>query len=255
MTVLSRPAALVTGARRGIGRAIALRLAESGFDIAATDVVEDEHCRSLEAEVQARGATCLVLRNDVADLGAQPGLIEAVLARFSGLHCFVSNAGIGTERGDMLDLAPETFDRVLGVNLRGAAFLGTAAARAILATGGERRSLIFVTSVSAETVSADRPDYCVSKAGLSAWAKALAVRLAPEGVPVFEVRPGIVRTDMTEVVAGRYEARIAEGLVPARRWGEGADVADAVAALASGAFQFCTGTVVDVGGGLAIPRL
>jgi NAD(P)-dependent dehydrogenase (short-subunit alcohol dehydrogenase family) len=155
----------------------------------------------------------------------------------------------------MLDLAADNFDRVLSVNLRGAAFLSLAVAKAMLATPGPGRSIVFVTSVSAAMASPERPDYCVSKAGLSMWAKALALRLAGEGIGVFEVQPGIIRTDMTAGVAAAYDERIAAGLVPARRWGEAEDIGAAVAALAGGALAFATGSVIAADGGLSIARL
>jgi NAD(P)-dependent dehydrogenase (short-subunit alcohol dehydrogenase family) len=182
--------------------------------------------------------------------------VDNVMSRFGRLDCFVSNAGIGSiARGDVLDLRPDHFDQVLAVNLRGAAFLSQAAARAMLAKPTQCRTIIFVTSVSAEMVSPERADYCVSKAGLSMWAKVFAVRLADGGIGVFEVRPGVIRTDMTAGVAARYEQRIDAGLVPARRWGEGRDVADAVAGLAGGRFRFSTGTIISCDGGLSIARL
>ncbi len=177
--------------------------------------------------------------------------------RFGRLDCFVSNAGIGSiVRGDMLDLMPEHFDRVLGVNLRGAALLSQAAAKAMLQRPGDSpRAIVFVTSVSAALASPERADYCVSKAGLAMWAQALALRLASEAIAVFEVRPGIIRTAMTDGVAADYERRIAGGLVPAGRWGEPEDVGRTVAALASGAFGFSTGTIVACDGALSVRRL
>jgi NAD(P)-dependent dehydrogenase (short-subunit alcohol dehydrogenase family) len=142
----------------------------------------------------------------------------------------------------------------MAVNLRGAAFLSQQAAKAMLGQPG-RRTIVFITSVSAEMVSPERADYCVSKAGLAMWAKNLAVRLAPEGIAVFEVRPGVIRTDMTAGVSARYDARIADGLVPAMRWGEGADIGAAVVGLVSGGFGFSTGSVIACDGALSIPRL
>ena len=155
----------------------------------------------------------------------------------------------------MLEITEESFDLVMGINLRGATFLSQEVAKAMLADRPERPGIVFITSASTELVSIDRAQYCVSKLGLSMWAKALAVRLAPEGIPVFEIRPGVIRTEMTAKVAAKYDARIADGLIPAGRWGEGEDVAAAVAALTSGQFAYATGTVINVDGGLLIPRL
>ena len=254
---MNRPLALVTGARRGIGRAVGVELARAGHDIAFTDVVEDAATVEAQQAFEAEGAQACFFKHDVAAVETHAGLVRAVEERFGAPRCFVSNAGIGAvARGDMLDLVPEHFDRVLGVNLRGAAFLSQVAARAMLAAPvDEPRSIVFITSVSAAMASPERPDYCVSKAGLSMWARALALRLAPENIAVFEVRPGIIRTDMTASVAGTYEARIAQGLVPARRWGEAEDVGRTVAALTSGAFRFATGSIIACDGALSVSRL
>jgi NAD(P)-dependent dehydrogenase (short-subunit alcohol dehydrogenase family) len=258
MSAAPRPLALVTGARRGIGRACGEALARAGFDIAATDLVLDEAAREAEAAFEALGARAAFLAHDVADVGAHRALVASVLERFDRLDCLVNNAGRGAvARGDLLDLSPENFDVVIGVNLRGTLFLTQAVARAMreAGTGDHPRSIVTISSVSAAMVSPERADYCVSKAGLSMAMKAFAVRLAPEGIAVFEVRPGIIRTDMTAAVAGRYEAAIADGLVPVRRWGEPGDVGAIVAALASGQFAFATGSVVAADGGLSLPRL
>lgn len=253
---MTRPVALITGARRGIGRAIGIALAKAGYDIAFTDIAEDEAVAEASKLFEAAGAKARFFRHDVAAVASHAGLVADVKAAFGRLDLFVSNAGIGAPiRGDMLEITEESFDLVMDINLRGAAFLSQKVARAMLADRPERPAIVFITSASTELVSIDRAQYCVSKLGLSMWAKALAVRLAPEGIPVFEVRPGVIRTDMTAKVAAKYDARIADGLIPAGRWGEGEDVAAAVAALTSGQFAYATGTVVNVDGGLLIPRL
>lgn len=253
---MTRPVALITGARRGIGRAIGIALAKAGHDIAFTDIAEDEAVAEASKLFEAAGAKARFFRHDVAAVASHAGLVADVKAKFGRLDLFVSNAGIGAPiRGDMLEITEESFDLVMDINLRGAAFLSQEVARAMLADRPERPAIVFITSASTELVSIDRAQYCVSKLGLSMWAKALAVRLAPEGIPVFEIRPGVIRTDMTAKVAAKYDARIADGLIPAGRWGEGEDVAAAVAALTSGQFAYATGTVINVDGGLLIPRL
>lgn len=253
---MTRPVALITGARRGIGRAIGVALAKAGHDIAFTDIAEDEAVAEATKLFEAAGAKARFFKHDVAAVPSHTGLVADVKAAFGRLDLFVSNAGIGAPvRGDMLEITQESFDLVMDINLRGAAFLSQEVARAMLADRPERPAIVFITSASTELVSIDRAQYCVSKLGLSMWAKALAVRLAPEGIPVFEVRPGVIRTDMTAKVAAKYDARIADGLIPAGRWGEGEDVAAAVAALTSGQFAYATGTVINVDGGLLIPRL
>jgi 3-oxoacyl-[acyl-carrier protein] reductase len=253
---MTRPVALVTGARRGIGRAIAVALAKTGHDVAFTDIVEDEAVGETVRAIEDGGAKAFFLCHDVAMTDTHGDLVDSVVHQLGAIDCFVSNAGIGSPtRGDMLDLAVGTFDQVLAVNLKGAALLSQMAARAMLARPDRRRSIVFVTSVSAALASPERADYCVSKAALSMWASNLALRLAPEGIAVFEVRPGVIRTDMTAAVATSYDERIAAGLVPARRWGEAEDVGHIVAALASGAFAFATGAIIPGDGGLSIARL
>ncbi|RUV10388.1 3-ketoacyl-ACP reductase, partial [Mesorhizobium sp. M7A.T.Ca.TU.009.01.3.1] len=176
---------------------------------------------------------------------------------FGRIDCLVNNAGVGAVvRGDLLDLEPENFDRTLGINLRGTVFLSQAVAKAMLAAPGDhQRSIITITSVSAEMASPERPDYCISKAGLSMWVKNLALRLAPENIGVFEVRPGIIRTDMTSGVTAKYDALIDGGLVPAKRWGEASDIGAVVATLADGKLGFSTGSIINVDGALSVPRL
>ncbi len=251
-----RPVAIVTGAARGIGLAIARSLAGSGFDIVAADVPGASEGEVRQA-VEAGQGRCSFVEADISDLSGHAGIVEAAVGGFGRLDCLVNNAGIGAPvRGDLLELAPEHFDRVMAVNLRGAVFLSQQAARAMLdlpAVG--RRSIVNITSVSAGMASPERPDYCMSKAALSMWTKNLALRLAPEGIDVFEVRPGIIRTGMTEGVSGKYDRLIEGGLVPARRWGEAEDVGMIVAALASGSFAFATGSVINADGALSVPRL
>lgn len=254
---MTRPVALITGARRGIGRAIGSGLAQAGYDIVFTDIIEDEAVEAAHAAFTRLGARVRFVRHDVAAIDSHAGLIETLMTEFGRLDLFVSNAGIGAPvRGDMLEIDPQSYDVVMNVNLRGAAFLSQQVARAMLRTPQTgQRAIVFITSASTELVSIDRAQYCVSKLGLSMWAKALAVRLAPEGIPVFEVRPGVIRTEMTAKVAAKYDARIADGLIPAGRWGEGEDVAQCVVGLVSGHFAYATGTVVNCDGGLMISRL
>ncbi|RUY36739.1 3-ketoacyl-ACP reductase, partial [Mesorhizobium sp. M7A.F.Ca.CA.002.07.1.1] len=196
------------------------------------------------------------VRCDIADLDTHTALVDAAMRAFGRIDCLVNNAGVGAVvRGDLLDLKPENFDRTLGINLRGTVFLSQAVAKAMLAAPGDQRSIITITSVSAEMASPERPDYCISKAGLSMWVKNLALRLAPENIGVFEVRPGIIRTDMTSGVTAKYDALIDGGLVPAKRWGEASDIGAVVATLAGGKLGFSTGSIINVDGALSVPRL
>ena len=259
------PVALITGASRGIGRAIAIALADAGYDVAGTaraprDAAQPRTLDEVGARVAERGRRWLPIEADVSDLDGHAGVFERVDAAFGRLDLFVSNAGVAPERRmDVLETTPGSFDRVMGTNLRGAFFLAQRAARWMLerrrAEASSRPRIVFIGSVSAEASSPSRAEYCMSKAGLGMAARVFADRLSSEGIPVFEVRPGIIRTDMTAPVHERYDALIAGGLVPQRRWGEPEDVARAVVAIARGDFDYSTGLVVDVGGGLTMPRL
>jgi 3-oxoacyl-[acyl-carrier protein] reductase len=247
----------VTGGRRGIGRAIAYAFAEAGADIAINDVVEDGAAHETIEGIAERGGRAHFLRGDIGDLAGQEGLVRGVFAALGGLDVLVNNAGISVAlRGDMLDAKPESFDRLIGVNLRGPFFLTQAVARLWLAQPATRpRSIINIASANAQMASIDRAEYCISKAGVAMMTKLYAVRLAQAGIGVFELRPGVIRTDMTAVVKERYDRLIESGLTPIRRWGEPADLGRVAVALTSGDFHFCTGEVVNVDGGLHIPRL
>ena len=253
---MSRPLAVVTGARRGIGAGIAIELASRGFDIALTDIASDGADETLAA-METRGARARLFAFDLGDI-ARHGVAVADIVQWGGpIACLVNNAGIpAAQRGDLLDVAAASYDRVLDVNLRGTFFLTQAVARHMVATACPHpRSIVTVSSVSAEMASVDRGEYCLSKAGLGMLTKLFALRLAAHGIGVFEVRPGVIRTPMTEGVAGSYDQRIADGLVPMKRWGEAQDVARAVAALSDGQLAFSSGSVVHVDGALSIPRL
>ncbi|CAN7606269.1 3-ketoacyl-ACP reductase [Mesorhizobium sp. LjNodule214] len=253
---MTRPAAIVTGGARGIGLACAEALADAGFDILVADLAEEAD-EGLTANIAARGAKFAYVRCDIADLFAHATVVDAAKRAFGRIDCLVNNAGIGAVvRGDLLELKPENFDRVLGINLRGTVFLSQAVGKAMLAAPGDHpKSIITITSVSAEMASPERSDYCISKAGLSMWVKNLALRLAAENIGVFELRPGIIRTDMTAGVAAKYDKLIDGGLVPAKRWGEVGDIGAVVAALAGGRLGFSTGSIINVDGALSVPRL
>jgi len=261
--VTDRPCAFVTGAARGIGRAIAIELARSRFDVVGNDICHDPTAESSGlAETQRRVEACGVdfepAPGDIADLEVHESLLRAAVDRFGQVDVLVNNAGVGPlERLDILDTTPESFDRVVGVNLRGTFFLTQTFARHMVARPrkGLPSAIIFITSISADTSSPTRAEYCVAKAGLSQLATVCADRLAESGVNVFEVRPGVIATDMTAPVKAKYDKLIAEGLVPQGRWGQPKDVGRAVAALARGDFGYSTGGVFEVSGGMNIKRL
>lgn len=250
-----RPLALVTGGRRSIGRAIATGLAKGGFDLAITDLAADDG--DTVDGLAARGAATLYLQSDLADIDGHAATIDAVVERFGRIDCLVNNAGIAPPvRGDLLELTPENFDRVMAVNLRGTLFLTQAVAKRMLELGerGHPRSIVTISSANAEMATVVRGDYCISKAGVSMLTKLFALRLAEAGIATFEVRPGLIHTDMTAVVREHYGRLIEQRVVPLGRWGEPDDIAEVVAGLASGAFRFATGSVIAADGGLAIPR-
>ena len=248
---------LITGASRGIGFATALALAEEGFDVAAVALPDPERMDELRQKVGALGRQFSSYEVDLGKIEAHAEVIGRVIADFGAIDCLVNNAGVAAPaRGDLLDLGPEAFDQVLDVNLRGTFFFTQAVARQMIATASRNaRLIVTVSSVSATLASPERGEYCMSKAGLAMLTKLFALRLARDGIAVFEVRPGVIRTPMTSGVADKYDRRIADGLVPMGRWGEPEDIGAAVAALASGKFQFATGSVLNLDGGLSLPRL
>lgn len=251
-----RPLAVVTGARRGIGAGIAVELAARGFDLALTDIESTGAEATLKA-VAARGAKVELFESDLGHIEGHRELVQRIVDWGGPITCLVNNAGIpAAQRGDLLDVTAESYDRVLDVNLRGTFFFTQAIARHMADTPmPATKSIVTVSSVSVELASIERGEYCLSKAGLGMLTKLFALRLAPLGIGVFEVRPGVIRTPMTEGVAARYDQRIADGLVPMGRWGYPEDVARAVVALASGDLGFASGSVLNVDGALSVPRL
>ncbi len=248
--------ALITGGQRGIGLGIAKALAEAGFQLALASEKPEEDPEVVDA-LEQLGSSAAYFQHDLAHNVPAAELFDAIERSLGPVTSLVSNAGIPAPvRGEMLDLTPENFDRVMSVNLRGGFFLAQEAAKRMLEVPGEvYRSIVFVTSVSAELVSVERAEYCVSKAAASMMSRLYAARLAADGIGVFEVRPGIIETDMTAAVHDRYDALINDGLVPARRWGQPADIGDVVQSLASGQMAYATGSVIPVDGGLSIQRL
>ncbi len=253
-----RPVALVTGAGRGIGRACAVALAGHGFDVVVNERSAAEDTADTVAAVTAAGGRAALALGDIADLAAHEALLDAAGAAFGRLDCLVNNAGVSVlARGDLLDVTPESFDRCIAVNTRGSFFLTQAFARRLLAAPPPawHRAIVFITSANVEVVSINRGEYCVSKAAAGMIAKLFAVRLAAAGIGVYEVRPGVIRTEMTAPSKERYDRFFAAGGAPLPRWGEAAEVGACVAALATGALPYTVGQAVLVDGGLALPRL
>ncbi len=242
------PVALITGASRGIGRAIARDLARD-HRVLATYRGSEEAARSLQAETG-----CEIFRCDIASREDRAALLAYCSDKFGRLDLLVNNAGMAPrERNDLLEATEESFDEVLTTNLKGPYFLTQAAARTMRDQASGR--IVFITSISAYTSSPNRGEYCVSKAGLSMTVALFADRLAEYGVGVYEIRPGVIQTDMIAAVKGKYEKLAEEGLLPQGRLGLPDDIAKAVRAIAEGRLDYSTGQVLDVDGGFHLRRL
>lgn len=260
-----RPIAFITGASRGIGRGVAVELAKGGYDIAGSSrVLDSQNSERGIFEVKQRVEECgsffLPVQGEISILEDHRRMLNTVLDRFGRIDLLVNNAGVAPERRlDVLETTPASFDRVMSINLRGAFFLTQRVARQMIDQMKSQPEaipkIVFITSVSAYMSSPSRAEYCISKSGLSMAAAIFADRLAEYAINVYEVRPGIIKTDMTAPVQDKYDRLIEEGLIPQRRWGLPEDVGKAVAALLSGGFEYSTGTVIEVSGGMNIRRL
>ena len=257
---MTRRTALVTGGTRGIGLGIARALAKEHWDLMLGGVRSESDVGGVLDQLRQLGGAVHYVAADLAAPADRARLLGDLRARFGAVNALVNNAGRAPAvRADLLEATEESFDALIGANLRGPYFLTQAIARDQV----ERRradpsfdaSIVFITSVSAEMASPNRGEYCVSKAGLSMAARLFAARLAEHGLPVYEVRPGIIATDMTAAVQQTYDRRIADGLVPEGRWGQPDDVGRVVAALLRGDLPYATGSVINVDGGLSVPRL
>lgn len=252
--------ALVTGGTRGIGRGIAEALADAGFNLATNGVRESHAVADTMRALEKLGAEVLYCRGDVSIADDRQAVVNAVRERFGRLDVLVNNAGVApANRSDLLDATEESFVRLMRINLKGPYFLTQLVARWMIE---QRRAdpsfagvVVNVSSVSATEASVNRGDYCVSKAGLAMATQLWAARLAEFGIGVYEVRPGVVRTDMTAGVAEKYDRLIAEGLTVERRWGTPEDIGRAVTVLAKGELTYATGNVIHVDGGLTLRRL
>lgn len=249
------PLALITGGQQGIGLAIARQLHLAGFRLAlAAEHAPDHPAVNAALEIFDEGAQ--YFQHDVSKVEDVSALLDTIEAAMGPISTFVSNAGVGApQRGDMLDITPESWDFVHDINLRGGFFLAQEVARRMLKQDDEPyRSIIFITSVSAQMVSINRAEYCVSKAGAGMMSKLFSVRLAPHGIGVFDLRPGIISTELTAGVRDKYTPQIEDGLVPAKRWGEPQDIGQIAALIATGQMRFANGASIPVDGGLSIPR-
>lgn len=258
--ITTHPVALITGGTRGIGLGIARCLAQEGYALALNGVRPSEAVGDVLRQLHELGVPAEYFQADISHPDERRRLVEAVRERFGRLNVLVNNAGVAPQvRADILEASEESFERLIRINLQAPYFLTQAVARWMIeqkgADAGFSACIVFITSISATIASVNRGDYCISKAGLSMAAQLWAVRLAQFGIPVYEVRPGIIRTDMTAPVQERYDRLIAEGLTLQPRWGTPEDVGKAVAMLARGDLPYSTGAVILVDGGLTVARL
>lgn len=254
----ARRTAIVTGARRGIGRSIAYCLAGAGFDICLNDLVDDAAMEETCAELARRGSKVVKVVGDIAEPATHRRLVDSAWGAFGAVDCLVNNAGIQvSKREDMLLLQPEAFDRLLHVNLRGTFFLTQTVAKAMLEESPDRdgRSIVTISSANAAMASVEKSEYCLAKSGLSMMTRLYALRLASHGIACHEIQPGLIETDMTAPVRDAYGKRIEGGLSPMSRWGQPHDIGRAVTALATQAMPFTTGHAFQIDGGLQISRL
>jgi 3-oxoacyl-[acyl-carrier protein] reductase len=256
-----KPVAVITGASRGIGRSVAVALAAEGYDIAAiARSVDSEGIVNLGVEVEKTGAQFFPIGLDIACTGCHNEVVKNILDRYGRIDVLVNNAGVAPlQRDDILEMSEESYDRVMTINLKGPVFFAQKIAKEMIWMKEQvtqyKPVIVFITSVSSVRSSTNRTEYCISKAGLSMASTVFADRLSHEGILVFEVRPGIIQTDMTSRIKDKYDRLISEGLVPQKRWGLPEDIARAVASLARGDWNFSTGMVFEISGGLNIRRL
>ncbi len=252
--------AMITGASRGIGLAIAKQLFADGYQLSVLGIANPDSFMKTMAENGIDPNCVLYVQGNVAELSCREEFVKETVARFRTIDVLVNNAGVAPEnRTDLLDMTEESFDRVIGINLKGNLGLTQLVAKQMISQplGGKRKGVIInISSCSAYASSVTRGEYCVSKAGVAMLTKLFAHRLAEEHIGVFEVRPGIIATDMTAAVTEKYETLIHQNkILPIERFGKPEDVANVVSVLCDEKLSYCTGDVINVDGGFHIPRL
>lgn len=252
--------ALITGAGRGIGYGIAQALARESLQIAILDVLPEEAVAENLAALKQTGTEVIYCRGDVTSATDRQAAIQAICKRFGGIHVLVNNAGVAPKkRADILEAEEDSYDFVMNINLKGPYFLTQAVAKLMIEQqkkGSEAPACIVnISSISATVASPSRGEYCLSKAGVSMATRLWAARLGEFDIPVYEIRPGVIMTDMTRVVKDKYDKLIAEGLCVQARWGYPEDIGKAVSMLARGDLPYSTGQVIMLDGGLTLNRL
>lgn len=252
--------AFITGGTRGIGLGIATELAKAGFELAVNGVRPSEEVNEIINTLKKHGNDVIYCQGDISSAMARNEILEKIRSHYGQLHILVNNAGVAPlERKDILESTEESFSRLMNINLQGPYFLTQAVANWMIeqqkSNSGFVGCIINISSISATEASVNRGEYCISKAGISMATKLFAFRLGEYNIPVYEVRPGVVKTDMTSGVIAKYDHMIEDGMTVQKRWGEAEEVGKAVAALALGYFPYSTGQVIMVDGGLTIPRL
>lgn len=257
---MEKKVALITGGSRGIGLGIAKALADEGWNLAINGMRPESQVQETLEALRGLGVEVIYCQGNIGEAADRSWMIAQVLQKWGRINALVNNAGVAPkERRDLLEMTEESYDRVMGINLKGAFFLSQLAAREMVKAKEEDPSfagcIVNVSSISATVISINRGEYCISKAGLSMATQLFATRLGEYDIPVYEVRPGVTMTDMTSVVKDKYDRLLAEGLAVQKRWGYPEDVGKAVASLLRGDFPYSTGQVIMIDGGLTLPRL
>ncbi|EMP5336912.1 3-ketoacyl-ACP reductase [Citrobacter freundii] len=257
----SKPVVIVTGAARGIGKGCALELARTGFNVLINDLpdpVSVEKLKTVQHECESLGAEVVCFSANVADLDLHEVMLDTAENKWGRLDCLLNNAGISVKsRGDLLDMKPDSFDENFAVNTRAPFFLSQAFSHRLLKTPGNKdvhRSIIFISSINAVMLAMNRGEYTMAKTAVSVAARLFAIRLVKEGIGVYEVRPGLIKTDMTIPATAYYDELISKGLVPQGRWGYPEDIASTVRAMAEGKLIYTCGQAIEVDGGLSVSR-
>lgn len=252
--------ALITGGTRGIGKGIAMELAKAGFNIAVNGVREEQQIKSVLEELRQTGTDVIYCQGDISSSEDRIQILKCVENHFGELNILINNGGIAPKvRADLLDTTEESFEQLIRTNLQGTFFLTQQAANLMVRHSSENSNykgcIITISSISSHVASINRGEYCIAKAGLSMMTKLFAIRMGEYGIPVYEVQPGIIATDMTAKIKEKYDALFKDGIAIENRWGYPEDVAKAVATLAKGEIPYATGQVLTIDGGLTIERL